>query len=261
MKHSRVWEYSLQYTVVFGAYVALSGVLPQFYYANYGVELAARLGLNEKLVEDFSTINGLKGEAYAAYMAANPDVKADLNNLSRWIGLLAACCFIFPASLLRPVGGWLSDRFGARIIMLSVFGTMIVSGAALTLPLGLNVWFFTVALFVLGAGMGIGKASVYKLIPTHFPREVGAVGGLVGALGALGGVLLPFAWAIAPGSTFSALLALTTISATWFVVSSLRRGDTIPESSIPRYEPMGGLAGNIPLTSQAKTHADRVGVH
>ena len=36
MKHAQVWEYSLHYAVVFGAYVALSGVLPQFYFANYG---------------------------------------------------------------------------------------------------------------------------------------------------------------------------------------------------------------------------------
>src|SRR5262245_44026565 len=82
MKHARVVEYSLQYSVVFGAYVALSGVLPQFYYANYGAELAARLELNPQLVADFGTIRGLKGEEYAAYMAANPAVKADLDALS-----------------------------------------------------------------------------------------------------------------------------------------------------------------------------------
>ena len=39
--------------------------------------------------------------------------------------------------------------------------------------------------------MGIGKASVYKYIPEYFPRDVGAVGGLVGTLGALGGFVLP----------------------------------------------------------------------
>src|SRR5205085_8682565 len=64
MKHAKVWEFSLQYAVVFGAYVALSGVLPQFYYAGYGKDLAASLGLNEQLVADFDTIKGLKGEAY-----------------------------------------------------------------------------------------------------------------------------------------------------------------------------------------------------
>ena len=221
MKHAKVWEFCLQYTVVFGAYVALSAVLPQFYYANYGPDLAASLGLNERLIADFDTIKGLKGEAYTAYMAANPAVKADLDYLSKWIGLLAAVCYIFPASLLRPVGGWLSDRYGPRVVMAAVFWVMLASGAALTLPLGLGVWGFAAALFVLGAGMGVGKASVYKMIPDHFPREVGAVGGLVGLLGALGGVVLPLAWAAVPGSTFAALLVLTAASATWFVAGPL----------------------------------------
>lgn len=230
MKHARVWEYSLQYTVVFGAYVALSGVLPQFYYANYGKDLAASLNLNAQLVSDFDTIKGLKGEAYAAYMAANPAVRADLDYLTKWIGFLAAICYIFPASLLRPIGGWLSDRYGPRIVMSAVFWGMIASGLTLALPLSLGVWAFTAALFVLGVGMGVGKASVYKLIPTHFPREVGAVGGLVGLLGALGGVLLPLAWAAIPGSTFAALLALTVLSAAWFAVDgfSARKPADVP---------------------------------
>lgn len=228
MKHARVWEYGLQYTVVFGAYVALSGVLPQFYYANYGADLAASLGLNEQLVADFGKIRGLKGEEYATYMAANPAVKADLDSLSKWIGLLAAICFVFPASLLRPLGGYLSDRYGARVVMVGVFAGMLASGVVLALPLGLGVWAFTLALFVLGVGMGVGKAGVYKLIPTHFPREVGAVGGLVGLLGALGGVLLPLAWAAVPGSTFAALLALTTLSAGWFAIGTVFAPKPVP---------------------------------
>ncbi|QJW97397.1 nitrate/nitrite transporter [Frigoriglobus tundricola] len=232
MKHAKVWEYCLQYAVVFGAYVALSGVLPLYYFTNYGAGLAASLGLNEQLVAEFDTIRGLKGDAHAAYLAAHPAVKTDLDYLSKWIGLLAAVCYIFPASLLRPVGGWLSDRYGARVVTAGVFWAMLASGAVLSLPLGLGVWAFTAALFVLGVGMGIGKASVYKMIPEHFPREVGSVGGLVGMLGALGGVLLPLAWAAVPGSTFPALLALTTVSGLWFAAGTVtdRKPKPVPET-------------------------------
>lgn len=221
MRHARVWEYSLHYTVVFGAYVALSGVLPQFYFANFGSDIAADMGLNAKLVAEFDTIKVLKGEAHVAYMTANPDVKADLNTLSTRIGLLAAICFVFPASLLRPVGGWLSDKYGPRVVMASVFGGMVLAGGALALPINLSVWGFTIALFVLGVGMGVGKAGVYKMIPDHFPQNVGAVGGLVGLLGALGGVLLPLAWAAAPGSVFTELLVLIVLSAGWFSLGGL----------------------------------------
>ena len=52
--------------------------------------------------------------------------------------------------------------------------------AAVCESIGLDVWAFTALVFALGCGMGIGKAAVYKLIPDHFPNDVGAVGGLVG---------------------------------------------------------------------------------
>lgn len=54
-----------------------------------------------------------------------------------------------------------------------------------------NVWIFTGLSLVLGAVMGIGKAAVYRLIPDHFPRDVGVVGGIVGVIGGLGGFICP----------------------------------------------------------------------
>ena len=44
--------------------------------------------------------------------------------------------FIFPASLLRPVGGWFSDRFGARRVMYWTFGVMLVTTGILMMPNG-----------------------------------------------------------------------------------------------------------------------------
>jgi MFS transporter, NNP family, nitrate/nitrite transporter len=223
----RVWEYSLHYVVVFGAYVALSGILPMYYYNNFGSELASTLSLNEKVSSEFSTIKTLKGEAYTSYLAANPEVKADIDSLTKWIGFLAAICFVFPASLLRPLGGWLSDRFGPQVVMHGVFWCMTLAGVLLTLIPGIGVWAFTVALAILGIGMGIGKASVYKMIPDAFPKDVGAVGGLVGLFGALGGVLIPLiagpmqVWMGKPQVVFGVLLVLTILSTVWFTVAEV----------------------------------------
>ena len=69
--------------------------------------------------------------------------------------------------------------------------------------------------------MGIGKAAVYKYIPEYFPKDVGAVGGLVGLLGALGGFFLPplfsYAWAGTgvPQTTFAILFVITAASFLW----------------------------------------------
>ena len=39
LKHVRVWRFSLYYVVVFGAYVALSAWLPNYYRNTFGVDL------------------------------------------------------------------------------------------------------------------------------------------------------------------------------------------------------------------------------
>ena len=137
-------------------------------------------------------------------------------------GFLTAL-FIFPASLLRPLGGYLSDRLGPRPVTYTAFIVMclaLTSGCAL----GVGIVLFTVLVVVVGVMMGIGKASVYKYIADYFPRDVGVVGGLVGAVGGLGGFVLPllFAWAQRddrrPESTFLVLLVSALVSLIWLHV-------------------------------------------
>jgi MFS transporter, NNP family, nitrate/nitrite transporter len=88
--------------------------------------------------------------------------------------------------------------------------------------------------------MGVGKASVYKMIPDAFPKDVGAVGGLVGLLGALGGVLIPLAagpmqvWVGKPQVVFGVLLGLTVISLTWYSLAEMlaNRRAEVPEPAL-----------------------------
>lgn len=213
LKFLRVWEYSLQYVVVFGAYVALSLALPKYYVSVYGEELRTAFDLPEGPT--------------AVLRAAS----------------LLTTLFIFPASLLRPLGGWMSDKFGATVVLWGVFVAMLGSGILLSIPLGLGVWMFTALVIVLGCGMGIGKAAVYKLIPDHFPRDVGAVGGLVGMLGALGGFVMPPMWAYVngwtgiPQLTFAILTAFTAASAIWFLISeSASRTKSVETATVPAVE-------------------------
>jgi NNP family nitrate/nitrite transporter-like MFS transporter len=164
----------------------------------------------------------------------------DLNNAA-----LLTALFIFPASLLRPLGGFISDKIGARYLMYGTFFTMLIALLFLAAPFGyivlntpegpknvlpyhLGVMPFTALLFIVGCSMGIGKAAVFKHIPEYFPNDVGAVGGLVGTLGALGGFLLPplfvyvREWTGLPQSTFIVLLILTLAATLWMHIAILK---------------------------------------
>jgi NNP family nitrate/nitrite transporter-like MFS transporter len=192
--------------------------------------------------------------AYVALSSALPFYYEKNYDVELWQAGLLTALFIFPASLLRPVGGWLSDKVGARRIMYWTFGLMLFSTGVLMMPSGfitvdvatsrsadgtaeilpwhLGIVPFTFFVILLGCSMGIGKAAVYKHIPEYFPHEVGAVGGVVGMLGALGGFfLLPiFGYAVAvtgiPTAVFGVLFLLTLGCLVWMhltVVSMLHR--------------------------------------
>lgn len=166
--------------------------------------------------------------AYVGLALWLPKYYVDVYDLSLgWAGVLTSL-FIFPASLLRPLGGWFSDVYGARKVTYIVFITLMVSSFLLTFTL--SVWVFTALIVVVGVSMGIGKASVYKYVPEYFPKDVGAVGGLVGAIGGLGGFVLPLAFAQAeafvgrPEAMFYVMGLLAAASVIWLhaVVLSIK---------------------------------------
>lgn len=164
--------------------------------------------------------------AYVGLSLWLPHYYVDVYGLSlRDAGFMTAI-FIFPASLLRPLGGYLSDTRGARQITMISFA--IIAAASAALCLSMEMWPFTALVVVIGVAMGIGKASVYTYIPQYFPKDVGAVGGLVGAVGGLGGFVLPlmFAWAKEqsgrPESTFYVMLGLSLLSMLFLSIAVAR---------------------------------------
>ncbi len=180
--------------------------------------------------------------AYVAYAAILPKFYIDTFGVTLTTAGLLTASFIFPASLLRPLGGWLSDVWGARVAMYATFLTIIGALAVLSIPSGRNdsgnfglpLWLVVALVFVVGCAMGVSKAAVYKHIPTYFPGNVGSVGGLVGMLGGLGGFFLPplFAYLkVLTGVTstpFVVLLVLTIITLTWMHVVITRMKRELP---------------------------------
>lgn len=96
---------------------------------------------------------------------------------------------IVAGSLLRPAGGWLSDRIGGyRLLVLLLGGFAACLAAVATMP---SV-FVALALLFIGMGLlGMGNGAVFQLVPQRFPDRMGVVTGIVGAVGGLGGFFLP----------------------------------------------------------------------
>jgi NNP family nitrate/nitrite transporter-like MFS transporter len=96
---------------------------------------------------------------------------------------------IVAGSLLRPVGGWLSDRIGGyRLLLLLLVGVSCMLAAASTLP---PLPAVIALLFVATGCLGMGNGAVFQLVPQRFADRMGLVTGIVGAAGGLGGFFLP----------------------------------------------------------------------
>jgi NNP family nitrate/nitrite transporter-like MFS transporter len=146
-----------------------------------------RFGLYYFLV--FGAFVGLSGWLLKYYV--------DAYGMSLATAGMLATCFTLPSGVIRAIGGYLSDKMGARAVMYWVLSVCVGGTALLCFPLGVAP--FTVVVVLVGIAMGIGKAAVYKHIPVYFPREVGVVGGMVGVIGGLGGFVCPivFGWMLA----------------------------------------------------------------
>jgi len=103
-------------------------------------------------------------------------------------GNFATLCVI-SGSFLRPVGGYLADRFGGIRMLTMLYlavGTMLLGLATLP-PLYAGTGFL-----FLGMGcLGMGNGAVFQLVPLRFPKEIGVITGVVGAAGGIGGFFLP----------------------------------------------------------------------
>ena len=96
---------------------------------------------------------------------------------------------VVSGSLMRPLGGWLSDRIGGyRLLLILLGGVAVCLGIVATLPpLALVV----PMLFLTVGCLGMGNGAVFQLVPQRFAGRMGIITGIVGAAGGLGGFFLP----------------------------------------------------------------------
>ncbi len=211
LKDPKVIKYCQYYSIVFGGYVALSLWMVQYYVGEFGLDI-------------------------------------------RTAALLAAC-FSLPGGVLRAVGGWLSDKYGAHamtwwvlwvswicLFLLSYpqtdFTITTVTGPK-TFHVGLNVYLFTVLMFVLGIAWAFGKASVFKYISDDYPHNIGTISGIVGLAGGMGGFLLPIMFGALMditgirSSAFMLMYGVVWVSLIWMYWTEVRAKDYMAHKSPP----------------------------
>lgn len=201
LKDPHVWRYCQYYSFVFGGYVALALWMTKYYIGEYGFDLKT-----------------------AALLAA---------------------AFSLPGGLLRALGGWLSDKYGAHSVTWWVMWVCWICLFLMSYPqteftiktvegpksfdISLTPTVFTILLFIVGAAMAFGKASVYKYISEEYPDNIGAVSGIVGLAGGLGGFVLPIMFGLLldftaiRSSAFMLMYGITWVSLIWMYAFEIRR--------------------------------------
>ncbi len=104
-------------------------------------------------------------------------------------GLLMAFGFSLLASVIRILGGFLSDKFGGELMALVSYSITLIGALILMFSSS-----FAIALtgeVLMGIGMGMANGAVFKLVPKYVPHATGGAAGWVGGLGAFGGFVVP----------------------------------------------------------------------
>lgn len=169
------------------------------------------------------------------------------------VAALLAACFSLPGGVLRAVGGWLSDKYGAHKVTWWVLWvswiclfllsypptTYTISGVngPISFRLALDVYSFTALMAVLGVAWAFGKASVFKYIADDYPHNIGTISGVVGLAGGLGGFILPIMFGALldltgiRSSAFMLLYGVVWVSLIWMYRTEMRKTDVVGGSA------------------------------
>lgn len=171
-KHT--WAMTIIYTMTFGSFIGYSAAFP----------------LSIKVIFGFTHVPGPDG--ILVHDAVNPNGPSAL--MFAWMGP-------FIGALIRPVGGWISDRVGGAKITQIVSIVMIISalGVAYFMAAAYKsatpeeyFWPFFILFIILFTATGVGNGSTFRTIAVVFNEEqAGPVLGWTSAVAAYGAFIIP----------------------------------------------------------------------
>jgi MFS transporter, NNP family, nitrate/nitrite transporter len=189
--------------------------------------LAAALRL--KITWQASALYAVAFGGYVAFSVYLPAYLKTAYGLTQADAANRMAGFVVLAVLMRPVGGWLSDRIpAARVLAIAlavvVVGAFVQSFTPGLAPVG------TIAFLAMAAALGCGSGATFALVAQKAPaNQVGSVTGVVGAAGGLGGFVPPLVMGAIYGhykdyALGLVLLALVAVAALLLDVFSVGRG-------------------------------------
>ena len=172
-RNKQTWVMSVIYTMTFGSFIGYSAAFPLAIKVIFGFQ---HLEVDGIITHDTLNPNGPSALMYA------------------WMGP-------FIGALIRPIGGWISDKVGGAkvtqiitiMMILSALGVAYFMKAAYVsaTPEEYFIPFFLLFL-VLFAGTGIGNGSTFRTIAMIFPKEqAGPALGWTSAVAAYGAFIIP----------------------------------------------------------------------
>ncbi len=173
-ENKHTWAMTIIYTMTFGSFIGFSAAFP----------------LAIKVIFGYSHVAGADG--ILQHDVVNPNGPSAL--MYAWMGP-------FIGALIRPVGGWISDKVGGAkvtqivsiVMIASALGVAYYMAAAYRSPTPEEFfWPFFLLFIVLFAATGVGNGSTFRTIAVVFNEEqAGPVLGWTSAVAAYGAFIIP----------------------------------------------------------------------
>jgi NNP family nitrate/nitrite transporter-like MFS transporter len=168
---------------------------------------------------------------FVAFSVYLPTYLTTAFGLERSDAALRTAGFVVLAVVMRPIGGWMSDRIHPVPVLITAYTATAVLAVIASLELAL-IPIGTIAFLGMAAALGAGTGAVFALVARLVePERVGSVTGVVGAAGGLGGFFPPLVMGLVYGALNDytvgyLLLAVTAAIAAVFTATVVRRRAT-----------------------------------